>query len=81
MSDPAVYAVLKLAMKGFPMFIVRWWGKTLYKRAKGQGIGRHTKDEVMGLGMADIRSISAFLGEWNTNGVTKQSWPMNEPRF
>ena len=76
-----MYVVLKLAMKGFPMIIVRWWGKTLYKRAKGQGIGRHTEDEVMGLGMAYIRSISAFLDERNTSGVMKKSWPVNDHAF
>ncbi len=32
-------------------------------QASGQGIGRHSKEEVIEMGMKDLAAISAYLGD------------------
>ena len=36
---------------------------TIKKQAHGQGLGRHTQEEVMAIGQADMKALSEFLGE------------------
>ena len=40
-------------------------GKRWRDAAYGQGMGRHTKDEVIEMGLQDLRAMSHFLGKWN----------------
>ena len=42
--------------------IVPFVSKGVYKQARAQGIGRHTKAEALSLAEDDLRAISKFLG-------------------
>lgn len=52
---------------GIPSFLVGFFlkrvGKQVKAQAVGQGIGRHTKDEVRAMGMQDMKALSDFLGD------------------
>ena len=55
--------VVENMMKGVPSFLVSHIRKRLLAQAQGQGLGRHSKGDVLMLGERDIRSLSAFLGK------------------
>ena len=37
--------------------------RKIRKQADGQGLGRHSEQEVMAIGQADLKALSVFLGE------------------
>ncbi len=37
--------------------------RKIRKQADGQGLGRHSEQEVMAIGQADLEALSVFLGE------------------
>ena len=37
--------------------------KTMKKYAHGQGMGRHSKEEVREMGLGDLKALSDFLGK------------------
>lgn len=50
--------------KIFPQykFVFKWLSKALHEQAKGQGMGRHTQQEVYEFAKADLKALSDFLG-------------------
>ena len=70
--DKWYYGSLKPILESFknlpaPKFlhglIVKQIRKRLVAQAHGQGIGRHSKEEVYKMGMQDMRAISEYLGD------------------
>ena len=53
-----------MCFAGFPQnLIIKAFGIKIKKQAVGQGIGRHTRKEVEAMGIADLKTISDYLGE------------------
>jgi len=45
------------------LMIFRWtYKKKIAKRMHGHGIGRHSRDDIVAIGLDDLRALSAFLG-------------------
>jgi len=44
------------------IFTLPWVKRRLNSDAIGQGIGRHTKEEVYEMGLKDLRALFAYLG-------------------
>ena len=61
-KTPEGRALIKAALPGVSMLVVPGMSKGLYKKAHAQGMGRHTREEVIKLGEEDVRAISHFLG-------------------
>ena len=51
---------LALPLSNYIIMMISW---DYRKRAHGQGIGRHSQEDVMAIGQADLKAISDFLGE------------------
>ena len=56
-------AMMDRMMKGMPSVLVSHYRGKLLAQAQGQGLGRHSKEDVMMLAERDIRSLSTFLGK------------------
>ncbi len=60
-------AATKLILPLIPWYIPLWFPKIyLGKQASGQGMGKHTPEEVRHIGQLDLSAIAAFIG----NGLT-----------
>ena len=61
---PQGWAAYKPIMKAIaPGLMLELIRRNLRKRGVGQGTGRHTDDEILGLACADLRAVSAILGD------------------
>jgi len=56
------WTFLKLAfpLSNYIIMMISW---DVRKKADGQGIGRHSQEDVMAIGQADLKALSDFLGE------------------
>ena len=45
------------------VFVLTMISRSVRKQAYAQGMGRHSQEEVMAIGMADLKALSVFLGE------------------
>ena len=50
-------------MKSVPSLFVSKLRGRLLAQAQGQGLGRHSNEDVMMLAEKDVRSVSTFLGK------------------
>ena len=55
--------VVENIVKGAPSFLVSHTRSRLRAQTEAQGLGRHSKEDVMKLGERDVRSLSTFLGK------------------
>ena len=55
--------VVENIVKGAPSFLVSHTRSRLRAQTEAQGLGRHSKEDVMMLGERDVRSLSTFLGK------------------
>ena len=49
-----------IPVSGFMLMLISW---SVRKATHGQGLGRHSQEEVMTIGQADLKALSDFLGE------------------
>ena len=49
-------------------FVARQIIKNVKNYAYGQGMGRHSKEEVRKIGYGDLKALSDFLGKFFLNG-------------
>ena len=49
-----------IPVSSFILMKVSW---AIRKATHGQGLGRHSQEEVMTIGQADLKALSDFLGE------------------
>ena len=52
------------SMPGCPKFFLKGISKNLQKAAHGQGMGRHTCEEVTAILLGDLTALSDFLGKY-----------------
>ncbi|KAI0222593.1 Failed axon connections-like [Lamellibrachia satsuma] len=48
-----------IPVSGFMLMLISW---SVRKATHGQGLGRHSQEEVMTIGQADLKALSDFLG-------------------
>ena len=54
--------VLSWLMACYIRYVVR-------KEMWGHGIGRHNEEDIMAIGVDDLKALSVQLGQWNTQYV------------
>ena len=46
-----------------PTLLINYVGRLIKKAAYGQGMGRHSEEEIREIGYGDLKALSDFLGE------------------
>ena len=57
------WTFLKEAIPAASIYILMMISWSVLKATHGQGLGRHSQEEVMTIGQADLKALSDFLGE------------------
>ena len=57
------WTFLKEAVPAASIYILIMISWSVRKATHGQGLGRHSQEEVMTIGQADLKALSDFLGE------------------
>ena len=60
--DPQQEALVKMAWPKIKQWQLYFLRKKLYEGPWGQGMARHSKEEVLHIAREDTKAISAFLG-------------------
>ena len=58
-----------------PLPVLMMISRAVRKQAHGQGMGRHSQQEVMAIGQADLKALSVFLGEKCCSSYSPDSAP------